>query len=167
MRFLKPTLSAFLIALLLSGTVAEAQTEPSKAPEPKHENLDLVTEARPTVRQHCHVVSDNHNKIVCKRAFGKSKTYSYSDLVAIIDPAENVNREIGSWLGFWLPATGVCIYFAIVAASIAATAGISIAAFVAFDIAFVGLMGAGNGNEHDTILYLRTGTTLGASIHLK
>jgi len=171
MQFLRPILSMLLVALVFSGSIADAQSKPpapinTSNPPRGYKNLDLVTQNRPKMRLHCRVVSEDDDKVVCKQAFVQTKTYPRSELIAVIAPGENEDREIALWWSFWFPATGACIYGAIVAASIAATAGLSVLAFIAFDFAFVGLMAVGDGPE-DTIVYQKPGTKLDPALHLR
>jgi hypothetical protein len=151
-------------ALLICVPLAQGQNAPWSN---KYEKLDVVTVAKPNTRQHCHVKSFDATQLTCSQAFGKTRTYLRSDWVALISPLEDDNRFVALWLGGWLSAGGACIYGAIIAATIPATAGLSVAAFLLVEMGLLGAAFSGNGPYYDAIVYQRPGATLDASLHLK
>jgi len=154
-------------AMLVGNTCARAE---SKAAGEEYKTLDVVTLAEPTARQHCHVISTNDESTECKLAFGKTKIYQRSEMVALIAPPEDADKGwkllkgIG-WTGLTATAQGMAIYGAVVLGSAIPTVGLSVVALVLAPAVIWALSQLGEGMfdsepSHDKVIYQRSDTSL-------
>jgi hypothetical protein len=165
------TMKAFFFTLaatvLLGGTCAQAQGNPSKT---AYKNLDIVTQSEPTVRQRCRVLSTDNEKTVCKLAFGQTRTYQRSELIALIVPREHAHMNVQllkslGWMGLAVSAQSAAIYGALVVSSVIATAGLSVVALLLVPTVVVAMMmvaesKGGSQVSHDAVIYESPDTPL-------
>ncbi|MDE3201465.1 MAG: hypothetical protein KGN79_11155 [Acidobacteriota bacterium] len=119
--------------------------------------LLVVTTDQPDRKQTCRVKSFSTEELVCKRAFGATRTYQPGQVLALILPGDGVAQR--NFVLTFLAGSGGAIWASVVLAATCpvCAAGTAAAALVMFS--FAGAVGMTD-DRPDRLLYLMAGREL-------